>query len=129
MSSWLVNLVAVPYGLWIAWVVVQHFRDPSWFEPIVPDAIGNARFWVYASGGVEMMLGAGMIVQSSRRIAGYSTAAFLVILYWANLNMWLNEIPLSGTSFSTPAHIARAIAQLVMIAMAIWIAQRFDQAV
>jgi uncharacterized membrane protein len=67
-----------------------------------------------------------MIVQSSRRIAGYSTAAFLVVLYWANLNMWLNEIPLNGTTFSTLAHIARAIAQLVMIAMAVWIAQRFD---
>ena len=48
MSGWLVNLVAVPYGLWIAWVGVQHFRDPSWFEPIVPGVIGNARFWVYA---------------------------------------------------------------------------------
>ena len=61
MSGWLVNLVAVPYGLWIAWVGVQHFRDPSWFEPIVPGVIGNARFWVYASGAFEIILGIGLL--------------------------------------------------------------------
>ena len=26
--------------------------------------------------------------------------------------MWVNEIPLSGTTFSTQAHIARGVAQL-----------------
>ena len=120
------SLFALTLGPAFVWVGIQHFVNPAFFEPIVPAVLGNPPFWVYASGVVEIALGAGMIVRSSRRIAGYSTAAFLVVLYWANLNMWLNEIPLSGTTVSTPAHIARAIAQLVMIAMAVWIAQRFD---
>ena len=42
MEDWLEHLVAVPYGLWIAWVGVQHFRDPAWFEPIVPGILGSA---------------------------------------------------------------------------------------
>ena len=69
MSGWLVNLVAVPYGLWIAWVGVQHFRDPSWFEPIVPGVIGNARFWVYASGAFEIILGIGVALPWFRKEA------------------------------------------------------------
>ena len=36
MEEWVEHFVAVPYGLWFAWVGVQHFLDPEWFEPIVP---------------------------------------------------------------------------------------------
>ena len=60
MSDWTVSLVAIPYGLWVAWVGIQHFRDPAWFEPIVPEVIGNPRFWVYVSGAFEIILGIGV---------------------------------------------------------------------
>ena len=84
MAGWLVNLIAVPYGLWIAWVGVQHFRDPSWFEPIVPEVIGNARFWVYASGAFEIVLGIGVALPWFRKEAALGLTLMLIVLYWAN---------------------------------------------
>ena len=36
--------------------------------------------------------------------------------------MWVNDIPIEGQTFSTHAHIARALAQIGMIAMALFIA-------
>ena len=107
MSGWLVNLVAVPYGLWIAWVGVQHFRDPSWFEPIVPGVIGNARFWVYASGAFEIILGIGVALPWFRKEAALGLTLMLIVLYWANLNMWVNEIPLNGRVYENHWHILR----------------------
>ena len=121
MSSWLVNLVAVPYGLWIAWVGVQHFRDPSWFEPIVPDAIGNARFWVYASGAFEIVLGIGVALPWFRKEAALGLTLMLIVLYWANLNMWINDIPIGGQNFEGKWHVLRLFIQLMLIGIALFI--------
>jgi uncharacterized membrane protein len=78
---------------------------------------------VYVSGLVEMILGFGMIAPVSRRKAGFSTGIFLVMVYWANLNMWINDISIGETNFTTAGHVFRAIAQLGMIWLALWIAE------
>ena len=122
IHRWMHSLFAFTLGPAFVWVGIQHFVNPGFFEPIVPELLGNPPFWVYASGAVEVALGAALIHPRFRRVGGYATAAFLVVLYWANLNMWINEIPLSGTTFSTQAHIARGVAQLVMIGMALHVA-------
>ena len=124
IRHWMHSLFAFTLGPAFVWVGIQHFVNPGFFEPIVPELLGNPPFWVYASGAVEVALGAALIHPRFRRVGGYATAAFLVILYWANLNMWINEIPLSGTTFSTQAHIARGVAQLVMISMALYISSQ-----
>ena len=81
MSDWMVNLVAIPYGLWIAWVGILHFRDPAWFEPIVPDIIGNPRFWVYASGLFEIVLGIAVALPWFRKEAAFAITLLLILLY------------------------------------------------
>ena len=121
MSGWLVNLVAVPYGLWIAWVGVQHFRDPSWCEPIVPGVIGNARFWVYASGAFEIILGIGVALPWFRKEAALGLTLMLIMLYWANLNMWVNEIPLNGRVYENHWHILRGAGQILLILISLWL--------
>jgi len=102
---------------------IQHFIGPSFFDPIVPDVLGFPRFWVYASGVVEVVLGCTMMVPATRARAAWAMAGFLVVLYWANLNMWINDIPLNGTTFSDIAHAARGMAQLAMIGLAVMIAR------
>jgi uncharacterized membrane protein len=59
----------------------------------------------------------------TRVIAGKATVALLIILYWANLNMWVNDIPLDGNTFPLWAHILRGLAQIGMIATAAYLAE------
>jgi len=47
----------------------------------------------------------------------------LVVLYWANLNMWINDIPIGGTRLSTKGHLIRGIIQMALIAVALWIGE------
>ena len=117
------RISAIGFGLAFVWIGIQHFTNVGFFAPIVPDILGAPEFWVYASGVVEILLGASMIHPRTRKKGGMGTAAFLVIVYWANLNMWINDIPIDGNSFSTSAHIARATAQFGMIGLALWIAE------
>ena len=114
---------ALVFGASFVWIGIQHFTNTAFFTPIVPELIGVPEFWVYVSGVVEMILGLGMMAPVSRRKAGFSTGIFLVMVYWANLNMWINDISIGETNFTTSGHVFRAIAQLGMIWLALWIAE------
>ncbi len=117
------GISAIIFGGALVWVGIQHFIDTAFFTPIVPEVLGFPDFWVYVSGLVEVILGLGLIIRKSRRRAGFSTAVFLVLIYWANLNMWINDISVGSTNFSTSGHIARAIVQVGMIWLSLWIAK------
>ena len=90
-----------------------HFIDPQWFEPIVPPVPGSARLWVYISGAIELALGVGFIVPSSRKITGLGSATFLVCVYPANVYMWIYDLELGdGSSLTTEGHIIRFFMQV-----------------
>ncbi len=121
MGEWLEHFVAIPYGFWIAWIGVQHFRDPAWFEPIVPEILGSARFWVYASGVFEILLGIGVVLPWFRREAAFGITLMLLVLYWANLNMWINDIPLDGKTYATHWHVLRGVGQVALVYISLWL--------
>ena len=51
------NFGAAGIGLAFISVGVDHFVNPSWYEPIVPSVLGDARFWVLVSGLFEVLFG------------------------------------------------------------------------
>ena len=113
--------LAIIYGSWFIYIGIQHFLDPDWFEPIVPKIIGYPLFWVYISGVFEIMLGILIIIPSSRRIASVGFIVFLVIVYWANINMWINDIEIGENKLSQQGHVIRAIIQIILITVVAWI--------
>ena len=114
-------ILAITYGSWFIYIGIQHFLDPDWFEPIVPKIIGYPLFWVYISGLFEIMLGILIIIPSSRRIASLGFIFFLVIVYWANINMWINDIEIGENRLSQQGHVIRAIIQIILITIVAWI--------
>ena len=114
--------LAVIFGLAYINVGVQHFTDTAWFEPIVPNILGDPTIWVLITGVMEIAIGVGLILPWTRRYAALSSMAFLVGIYWANLNMWINNIPLDGKTYAHHWHILRLVGQLGMMVLsyAIW---------
>ena len=115
------NILSVVLGIFFINVGIAHFQDPTWFEPIVPAILGNPTFWVLLTGGMEIGLGLGLIIPKTRRFSGMLMALFLVVIYSANLNMWINDVPLEGKTFATIWHILRLIGQILMILIALWV--------
>ena len=120
-------------GSFFFYVGVLHFTDTSWFEPIVPPILGSARFWVLISGVAEIIVGLALIISAleifftSRnyfsRKAGLASALLLVMLYPANLYMWIYDIELGdGASLSPTGHIVRFLLQIGGIIISLWIA-------
>ena len=117
------QISAIGFGVAFVWIGIQHFTNVGFFVPIVPEILGAPEFWVYVSGAAEILLGMSMIHPRTRPRGGIATAAFLVVVYWANLNMWVNDISIGGTNLSTLQHMFRAAAQIAMIWLSLWIAE------
>jgi len=47
----------------------------------------------------------------------------LLVLYWANFNMWINDIAIGGSKFGTEWHFMRAIIQVMLIIICLIIAK------
>ena len=119
------TISALIFGILLINVGILHFTDTTWFEPIVPDFLGFPTFWVIISGIAEIILGIGLIVPKSRVISAKCTAIFLVIVYSANLNMWIYNIKLGdGTYLTGTGHVLRLFAQIFMIVLNLWISRQ-----
>ena len=108
-------------GLFFVNVGIAHFTDTKWFEPIVPEVLGDPTFWVLITGIMEIGLGLGLVIPMTRRYSAMLMAMFLVAVYWANLNMWINDIPIDDNTFEPIWHILRLIGQLLMLTVALWV--------
>ncbi len=64
-----------------------HLVRPQVFEPIVPHLLPYKRQIVYASGVAEILCGLGLLARPTRRVAGLASAALLVAVFPANVQM------------------------------------------
>ena len=116
------TLVGIILGLSMIRIGFDHLIRPEIFDSIVPDYLGFPRFWTIASGVLEIILGIGMILPVYRQLAARYFTVFLVFVYLANLNMWLNDVPFNGTLLSLNGHIIRLLVQLILICIGLWLA-------
>ena len=64
-----------------------HLVRPQIFEPIVPRWLPRRRDLVYASGLAELVCAGGLLAPRSRRLAGWSSAAVLAVVFTGNVQM------------------------------------------
>lgn len=64
-----------------------HLVRPQVFLPIVPHSLPQREELVYASGVAELVCAAGLAVPATRTAAGWSSAALLVAVFPANVQM------------------------------------------
>ncbi len=66
---------------------VVHLVRPQVFEPIVPRSLPARREIVYASGIAELVCATGLLVPATRSASGWGSAALLVGVLPANVQM------------------------------------------
>jgi uncharacterized membrane protein len=69
----------------------MHMVRPQVFEAIVPRALPAPRALVYASGIAELACAAGLLHPRTRAAAGWASAALLVAVFPANVQMAVTE--------------------------------------
>lgn len=72
---------------------VMHFVAPKPFDQIVPRRLGRPRFWVYASGVVEIVAGGLLLDRRTARAGGAVATATIVAVYPANIKAAVDAGP------------------------------------
>ena len=114
-------IIAVILGFLMIHIGIHHFRNPQIYDDIIPTYLGFPRFWTLLSGILEIILGVGLIIKFSRQITARLLIVFYLVLYLANLNMWMNDISFSGNHLSHIGHSIRLLIQIILIIICIWI--------
>jgi len=82
------DAIAVGLGVFVTVAGVMHFVDPQFFDDIVPPWLPpSARFWTYASGVAELVVGPMLLVPRTRRVGAVAAIVLFVAVYPANLYM------------------------------------------
>jgi hypothetical protein len=82
------DLIALALGGFVTLAGVMHFVSPTFFDDIVPPWLPpSERFWTYASGVAELIVGPMLLTPRTRRYGGLAAVILFVGVYPANLYM------------------------------------------
>jgi len=82
------DLTAVILGLFFTIAGVTHFTNPGFFDAIVPPWLPpGERFWTYASGVAELIVGPMLLSRRFRHAGAIAAIVLLIAVYPANLYM------------------------------------------
>tara|TARA_B100001996_G_C18631611_1_gene581991 strand:- start:148 stop:615 length:468 start_codon:yes stop_codon:yes gene_type:complete len=107
-KRWWRTLEAIVFGAAFIAVGINHFLDPEFFEAIVPRWFWSPSFANEVSGAAEIFLGAALIPIWSRRYAAYGLLILLVLVYPANIDMFINDVDVVTNEFGKSVRVENA---------------------
>ena len=106
--------------VYIAFFVVagiNHFLNPQFYDAIVPNFIPYPRFVHQFTGVLEIIIPL-LFLTRYRKEAAILMIILLVMLYGANLYVWINNLPYGRNYWSNQQHFFRFLLQLFYIGIA-----------
>jgi uncharacterized membrane protein len=83
-------------GIFYIFAGTMHFVRPdgylSMMPPYLPWHLGS----IYLSGLAEVLVGVGVLVPSTRRMAAWATILLLIVIFPANVHIALYNVPVLG---------------------------------
>ena len=93
---------------------INHFLNPQFYDALVPDFIPFPRLVHQITGVIEIILPLFLLTRF-RKESALLMIIFLVILYGANLYVWVNNLPYGRTYFTYQQHFFRFLLQVLYI--------------
>jgi uncharacterized membrane protein len=113
-------------GLSIAFgfFAVGHFVRTAPMSEMLPPWVPNRVVLIYATGALEIFLALALMVQKSRRLAGWSCIAVLVLFFPANIYAAFNKVGMGGHLWGPVYLFVRTPLQIILIVWTYWFAIR-----
>ena len=105
------------YVIFFVGAGLNHFFNPQFYDAIVPSFIPYPRFVHQFTGILEILIPI-LFLTKYRKEAAIMMIILLVILYGANLYVWINNLPYGRNYWSNQQHFFRFILQLFYIGIA-----------
>ena len=108
------KLLIYVYVIFFISTGVNHFLNPQFYDAIVPDFIPFPRLVHQITGVIEILLPLFLLTRF-RKEAALLMIIFLLIIYGANLYVWINNLPYGKTYFTNQQHFFRFLLQVFYI--------------
>ena len=105
------------YVLFFVWAGLNHFLNPQFYDAIVPSFIPYPRIVHQFTGILEILIPL-LFFTKYRKEATIMMIILLVILYGANLYVWIYNLPYGRNYWSNQQHFLRFLLQLFYIYIA-----------
>ena len=99
---------------------IRHFTDPQYFLDIVPPQLPFKLFLVYVTGLIEIIGGAAILSSKTRRIGALLLIFLLVIVFPANIYLYVSETPQNLLGITKTDALIRMPFQIPLIILAYW---------
>ncbi|MDB5066000.1 MAG: hypothetical protein JWM18_2434 [Chloroflexi bacterium] len=96
-----------------------HLVAPGFYRRIVPRVLGHADAVVAVSGVCELACAALLLLPATRRLGAYATAALLVAVFPANVQMAVDG-GLGGASFPVNSAVAAWLRLPLQVPLVLW---------
>ena len=99
---------------------IRHFTDPQYFLDIVPPQLPSKLFLVYLTGLIEVVGGAAILAQKTRKAGAYLLIFLIISVFPANIYLYLSETPQNLLGISKTDALIRMPFQTPLILLAFW---------
>jgi uncharacterized membrane protein len=100
---------------------VMHFVSPEPFVAIVPNGLPHPLAFVYGSGLIEVIAGAGLFFPAVSQISAWTLILLYVCVFPANWYQAVHNISVAGLPHDPPLIWLRIPMQALLIAWAYWL--------
>lgn len=113
------TFVAVVFGSFLVVVGVSHFVIPGYFCSLVPPWMPRPGLIVTATGAIEIVLGAAIVVPSTRSVAAFASAVLIGLYMVSHLDAAARARRTEGSWLRRPVGVvARIVVNIGYIAIA-----------
>ena len=102
------------YVLFFIGAGLNHFLNPQFYDAIVPSFIPFSRVVHQFTGILEIIIPL-LLLTKYRKEAALAMIVLLVLLYGANLYVWINNLPYGRNYWSNQQHFIRFLLQVLYI--------------
>ena len=114
------SITILVMSLMYVFIGVKHFTDPQYFINITPPQIEYKSFAVYFTGLLEVLGGLLILNKKTRKAGAYILIFLLIIVFPANIYLYLSEIPQQLLGISKTQALIRMPFQIPLILIAYW---------
>ena len=102
------------------YIGIKHFINPQYFLNITPLQIPYKLFVVYFTGLLEILGGLLLLIPKTRKIGAYMIIFLLIIVFPANIYLYVSDIPQQLLGISKTQALIRMPFQIPLLLLAYW---------
>ena len=119
-----IKVITYAYIVFFVFAGINHFLNPTFYDALVPSFIPMPRLVHQFTGILEIVIPL-LFLTKYKTEAALFMIIFLILIYGANLYVWIEALPYGNRTFTNLQHFYRLLIQVAYLGIT-YIIYRYD---